>query len=198
MPKADSITGWYNKSVNEGCMSKSNGTPCISMETADHIHEAFVRSPSKSAVWACREVHSIKGWFPGTTSFPKEWKYASFPYGCKGLLGQKPAKSLVGKAGPIPWPPRYLDLIPCDFYLWWYMKHQVFKLISQATANINMPQLQHTWKEFEYCIDVCRVINGAYNLLINFMSYCAFLNLFHVCLCHCLDDTLISCHPNHL
>lgn len=99
---------------------------------------------SQLAVWACREVHPVKGWFPGETPFPKEWKFASFPYGCEGLLGQKPARSLEGKARPIPWAPRYLDLIPCDFYLWWYVKHQVFQPLKPQSFERKFHRPQPT------------------------------------------------------
>lgn len=32
----------------------------------------------------------------------------------------------IGRGGPIEWPPRSPDLTPCDFYLWGYIKSQVY------------------------------------------------------------------------
>lgn len=33
----------------------------------------------------------------------------------------------IGRAGPVPWPPRSPDLTPCDFFLWGYVKSLVYK-----------------------------------------------------------------------
>jgi hypothetical protein len=34
--------------------------------------------------------------------------------------------------------------------------------IGTATAKSDEPLLQNVWQEYEYCLDVCRVTNGAY------------------------------------
>jgi hypothetical protein len=34
---------------------------------------------------------------------------------------------LVGRDGPIPWPPRSPDVTPLDFFLWRYVKDIVYK-----------------------------------------------------------------------
>jgi hypothetical protein len=71
------------------------------------------------------------------------------------------------------WPPRSPHLIPCDFYLWGYVKDQVYQplmpqslrelqeRILQAIANVGESQLWRTWEKLEYRFDVCRVPNGA-------------------------------------
>jgi hypothetical protein len=77
----------------------------------------------------------------------------------------------VGRAGPIPRPPRSPDLTPCDFYVWGYVKDQIYQppmpqsvrelreWISQPIANDDESHLWRTWEEFEYRVHVCRVTN---------------------------------------
>jgi hypothetical protein len=72
------------------------------------------------------------------------------------------------------WPPRSPDIKPCDFFLWGYVKDQVFvpplpcdlvdlkAQIIAAVKNNDAPMLTRVWQELEYHIDVCRVIRGAY------------------------------------
>jgi hypothetical protein len=64
--------------------------------------------------------------------------------------------------------------MPCDFYLWGYVKDRVFvppfprdladlkAWITLAVKNINAPTLKHVWQELEYRINVCHVTRGAH------------------------------------
>jgi hypothetical protein len=76
---------------------------------------------------------------------------------------------VIGRALPIPWPPRSPDVASCDFYLWGYVKdqgyqppmpHSLRERNSQAIAK-SMSQLRRAWEEFEYRIDIFRATNGA-------------------------------------
>jgi hypothetical protein len=66
------------------------------------------------------------------------------------------------------------DLTPRDFYLWGYVKDQVYQSpmpqtlreirqqISQGIANVDDSQLRRAWEEFEYRVRIYRVSNGAH------------------------------------
>jgi hypothetical protein len=68
------------------------------------------------------------------------------------------------------WPPRSPDITPCDFFLWGYVKDQVFipplphmtLLTIAAVKNIDAPMLTRVLQELEYRIDVCRVTRDAH------------------------------------
>jgi hypothetical protein len=72
------------------------------------------------------------------------------------------------------WPPRSPDLTPCDFFLWGYVKEQVFlpslpldidalKLtVTAATEIIDRNMLERIRDELDYRLDICRVMNGAH------------------------------------
>jgi len=64
--------------------------------------------------------------------------------------------------------------MPCDFFLWGYVKDQVFVLplpydltdlkarIIASVKKVDAPMLTRVWQELEYHIDVCRVTHGAH------------------------------------
>lgn len=37
----------------------------------------------------------------------------------------------IARAAPFPWPPRSQDLISLDFFLWGFVKNQVYKVTKQ-------------------------------------------------------------------
>jgi hypothetical protein len=71
------------------------------------------------------------------------------------------------------WPPRSPDATPCDFFLWGYVKDQIYApplpasipelkvqirtAIESITAN-----MQTVWNELDYHVDVCRITKGAH------------------------------------
>jgi hypothetical protein len=86
----------------------------------------------------------------------------------------------IGRAGAadeewMKWPPRSPDLTSCDFFLWGYVKEQLFvpplpledidelKLtITAAVETIHRNVLERLWDELDYRLDICRVMNGAH------------------------------------
>jgi hypothetical protein len=72
------------------------------------------------------------------------------------------------------WPLRSPDIMPCDFFLWGYVKDRVFipplphdladlkAWIIAVAKNIDAPLLMCVWQELEYRIDVCCVTRGAH------------------------------------
>jgi len=71
-------------------------------------------------------------------------------------------------------PPRSPDATPCDFFLWGYVKGQVYVppvpasipelkvRIRTAIDTITADMLQTVWNELDYRVDVCRITNGAH------------------------------------
>jgi len=61
---------------------------------------------------------------------------------------------------------------PCDFFLWGYVKDQVYVpplpasipelkvRIRTAIETITADMLQTVWNELDYRVDVCRITNG--------------------------------------
>ena len=66
------------------------------------------------------------------------------------------------------------DATPCDFFLWGYVKDQIYVpplpasipelkvRIRTATETITADMLQTVWNELDYRVDVCRITKGAH------------------------------------
>jgi len=66
------------------------------------------------------------------------------------------------------------DATPCDFFLWGYVKDQVYVptrptsipelkvRIRTAIETITSDTLQKVWNELDYRVVVCRTTNGAH------------------------------------
>ena len=70
------------------------------------------------------------------------------------VLKDKFLERWIGRGGPTAWPPRSPDINPLDFFLWGYVKIEVFKSlqhlkyqITQAFAQVTVLMLDKTWKE---------------------------------------------------
>ena len=80
----------------------------------------------------------------------------------------------IGRAAPIAWPPRSPDLTPLDFFLWGFVKDQVFvpplpanvvelrTRITAAVAKVTPEMLRSVWQETDYRWEVCRITNGSH------------------------------------
>ena len=70
--------------------------------------------------------------------------------------------------------PRSPGAAPCDFFLWVYVKDQVYAppfpasipelkvRIRTAIETITADMLQTVWNELDYRVDVCRITKGAH------------------------------------
>jgi len=70
-------------------------------------------------------------------------------------------------------PPHSPDATQCDFFLWGYVKDQVYVpplsasipelkvRIKTAVETITAAMLQTVWNELDYHVDVCRITKGA-------------------------------------
>ena len=81
--------------------------------------------------------------------------------------------SWVGRGGPTAWPRRSPDLKPIDFFACGFIKNLVYRRkvqdladlrerIIEAVEFITPHMLINTWKELEYCLDICRATTGAH------------------------------------
>lgn len=52
------------------------------------------------------------------------------------LLRDKFGDSLISRNGPIAWPPRSCDLTPLDFFLWGYVKSQVYSNSPETIEDL--------------------------------------------------------------
>jgi len=71
-------------------------------------------------------------------------------------------------------PSRSSDATPCDFFLWGYIKDQVYipplpasipelKVRTRTTIeNITADMLQTVWNEIDFRVDICRITKGAH------------------------------------
>jgi hypothetical protein len=71
------------------------------------------------------------------------------------------------------WPPLSPDATPCDFFLWGYVKVQVYvpplpAIIPELKVRIRTAietitaYMQTVLYELDYRVDVCRITNGAH------------------------------------
>jgi hypothetical protein len=67
---------------------------------------------------------------------------------------------LLGRDGPLAWPPRFPDITPIDFFLWGYVKDKVYATmvtgvedlktrIRDVITIINRGMLARTWEVLE-------------------------------------------------
>ncbi|KFM75908.1 hypothetical protein X975_13916, partial [Stegodyphus mimosarum] len=79
----------------------------------------------------------------------------------------------IGRGDPIPWPPRSPARTPLDFFLWVFVKHNVYRRrvsnmddlkarIATAIASVDADMLAGIWRETEYRLDVLRATKGAH------------------------------------
>ena len=66
-------------------------------------------------------------------------------------LDQNYPQRWIGRRGPIPWPARYTDLTPCDFYIWDHMKQLVFSTpvtTAEELRERNLTAAHHVKNNF--------------------------------------------------
>lgn len=56
----------------------------------------------------------------------------------RAYLATEFGQQIIGYGGPVEWPPRSPDLTPMDFYLWGYIKAQVY--VTEPTSLIDLKQ----------------------------------------------------------
>ncbi|KAJ4442689.1 hypothetical protein ANN_04278 [Periplaneta americana] len=86
--------------------------------------------------------------------------------------------------GPTRWPPRSPDITPLDFFLWGYVKNEVYtghkirdlqQLCGRIRDAVTLEMLQKTWQEIEFRLDVLRATRGSHVEV-----YCFLIKLVHI------------------
>jgi len=91
------------------------------------------------------------------------------------LLREHFPDRLISLRGDLPWPARSLDLTPCDFFLWGYLKSIVYNdlpetlahlktNIRNAIAEIPVDMLQRVTQNFRNRLNQC-IDNGGRHLI---------------------------------
>ena len=79
----------------------------------------------------------------------------------------------IGRGGPIPWPPRSPDPTPLNFFLWGFVKDNVYRRrvsniddlkarITTAIASVDAEVLPASWREINYRLGILRASKGAH------------------------------------
>ncbi|KAJ4449182.1 hypothetical protein ANN_00578 [Periplaneta americana] len=107
------------------------------------------------------------------------WGTIPLPLDVRKELNTRLSRRRIGRASRedlecLHWPPRSPDLTPCNFFLWGFIKQQVYQpplpptiedlrvLITEAIALVDGRMLQCVWQEIDYRLDVCRVTQGTH------------------------------------
>jgi hypothetical protein len=72
----------------------------------------------------------------------------------------------IGREGPISWPPGSPVLTPCDYFLWGYVKQQVYLTrpltaddlrdrIREAFASISPNMMRNVINDFQVHLKIC-------------------------------------------
>ena len=89
--------------------------------------------------------------------FQQDGAPAHYASKMRSWLDEKLSGRWLGRRGPIEWPARSPDLTPCDFFLWGYLKDQVYKK-RPATIEELRDRITAACAEIpiEYCANACR------------------------------------------
>lgn len=117
--------------------------------------------------------------YPSDMIFQQDGAPPHYAIPVRQYLDHKLPNRWMGRGGPIPWPARSPDLTPCDFFLWGYLKDQVFRELPQnipdlktkirhAVESITEETLQKVFKNIENRLSfVIRQNGGHFENLLN-------------------------------
>ncbi|GBN02103.1 hypothetical protein AVEN_9672-1 [Araneus ventricosus] len=89
----------------------------------------------------------------------------------KQYLMEEFGEQIIGYRGFQEWPPRSLDLTPMDFFLWGYLRQQVYatplptlqdlqRRITDDCANMTPAMLHRVQREVQARVQMCIVADG--------------------------------------
>ena len=96
----------------------------------------------------------LRTWQPNMI-FQLDGAPAHWVLNVRAFLNAEFTNRWIGRAGPTPWPPRSPDITPLDFFLWGFVKTQVYKFpvndtdelkhrINEAFTNVTNDMLDNT------------------------------------------------------
>jgi hypothetical protein len=111
--------------------------------------------------------------------FQQDGVPAHFHLHVRHYLNANLPQQWIGRAANVDlpllkWSPRLPDLTPCDFFLWGYVKDDVFVppmptdiedlkwRITDAVAAVTCDMLWRVWEELDYRSDICHITHGAH------------------------------------
>ncbi|EFN72522.1 Transposable element Tc3 transposase, partial [Camponotus floridanus] len=103
--------------------------------------------------------------------FQQDGAAPHFAHIVRNFLNENYNGRWIGREGPVNWPPNSPDLTSPDFYLWGFLKNQVFQQrptdvadmqnrIRQACAAIPRQTLLNTVRHFQRRLTLCLQTNG--------------------------------------
>lgn len=105
---------------------------------------------------------------------PPHWSRQVREYLNETLPNRQISRQGAGDLALLSWPPRSPDLTPCDFFLWGFVKDNVYvpplphnleelkNRIRTAITPVSMDMLTRVWEEFEYRCNIVRVAGGGH------------------------------------
>ena len=97
---------------------------------------------------------------PSNIIFQQDGAPPHYSRAVRELLDSELPNSWIGRGGPINWPARSPDLTPLDFFLWGYVKDEVYRTrcpnltqlkrrITSTIRNIPTDMLQNVWQNMQ-------------------------------------------------
>jgi hypothetical protein len=107
----------------------------------------------------------------GKIIFQQDGASVHFAKSVRLWLNEKFGDRWIGRGGPISWAPRSPDLTPLDFFLWGYIKTNIYKTrikdlddlkdrITQEIQSINQKTLQNVFLEIGRRLNFCISLEG--------------------------------------
>jgi hypothetical protein len=113
--------------------------------------------------WTCWETGCYPNWIPIITITFYNWTELPAPFltNVRVLLNRVLPQLWVrcavnGDNNLLPWSPHSPDLTSCNFFLLGFIKDGIYVL------RLPTDMLHWVWDEFDYCVDVCHVTQGAH------------------------------------
>lgn len=119
----------------------------------------------------CPAIRAVKGPSYDRTWFQQDGAAAHYGRNVRNFLDGEFFDRWIGRRGTIEWPARSPDLTPLDFFLWGYLKGQVYKTkpgnleelrrrITQETEAIPREMIRNAVHSFYNRLGYCQEVNG--------------------------------------
>jgi len=116
----------------------------------------------------------VQGYIYQQDGAPSHWHKEVREYLNKHLTGRWVGRAAATDNNFCTWPPRSPDLTVCDFFLWGFVKDNIYvpplpktlselrERINTTIGNVTQDVFERVWREWEYRLDICRVTRGAH------------------------------------
>ena len=119
----------------------------------------------------CPAIRAVKGPSYDRTWFQQDGAAAHYGRNVRNFLDGEFFDRWIGRRGTIEWPARSPDLTPLDFFLWGYLKGQLYKTkpgsleelrrrITQETEAIPREMIRNAVHSFYNRLGYCQEVNG--------------------------------------